>query len=260
MVIDYIVPIIVFLLIGGAAGVILTAAAKALEVESDETVEKILEHLPGINCGACGLSGCEAYAAAVKDGTCAPNLCKPGGEKTALGMSEVLGIKVEAGEREAAFVHCAGVTTEDKYVYGGTSTCAASERYYSGKGNCKDGCLGFGDCVRVCEYGAICLVDGVAVVNSNKCSACALCVKTCPNKLITLRKISEKVKIVCSSKSAGKVTRAVCGHGCIACGICVKKCPEGAVEVRDNHAVIDYNKCTNCGVCAGICPSKCIVN
>ena len=64
----------------------------------------------------------------------------------------------------------------------------------------------------------------------------------------------------CSSKDSGKVTRTVCTNGCIGCRICEKKCPHGAVIVADNHAVIDYDKCTSCGTCVSACPRKCLVN
>ncbi|MCL2698552.1 MAG: RnfABCDGE type electron transport complex subunit B, partial [Oscillospiraceae bacterium] len=135
MFIEYIVPIGIFLLVGGAAGAALTFASRALHVESDETVNRILSKLPGINCGACGLSSCEAYAEAVKKGDSEPNMCKPGGLETAQGIGEVLGIEVMPGERETAFVHCAGVTTENKFTYVGTLSCVAAGRYYNGKGN-----------------------------------------------------------------------------------------------------------------------------
>ncbi|MDR2531580.1 MAG: RnfABCDGE type electron transport complex subunit B [Oscillospiraceae bacterium] len=258
MVTEYIVPIIIFLFIGGAAGVALTFASRTFEIESDETVNQILSKLPGINCGACGLSSCEAYAEAVRDGVFAPNLCKPGGIESAQGIGEVLGIEVIPGERETAFVHCAGVTTEDKYIYAGTKSCVAAGRYYNGKGNCKTGCLGLGDCADVCAYDAITFKNGAAVVDRQRCWACGLCVYACPNNLISLRKHSERVKVMCKSCDTMKETRAICGNGCIACNACVKKCLTDAIKIEDNCAVIDYEICTSCGVCAMICPVKCI--
>ncbi|MEI3517973.1 MAG: 4Fe-4S binding protein [Clostridia bacterium] len=39
-----------------------------------------------------------------------------------------------------------------------------------------------------------------------------------------------------------------------------KTCKFGAIEVVDNHAVIDYEKCKNCGMCAKVCPTGAIVN
>jgi len=258
MVVSYIVPIIVFLFIGGAAGVMLTIASKAFEVESDESVGEILEFLPGINCGACGLASCEAYAEAVKKGNLAPNLCKPGGIEAAMSIGNFLGIEVKPGERESAFVHCAGPTAEDRFSYSGTETCEAARLYYNGKSNCAHGCLGFGDCARVCSYGAIRFENGVAVVEPQKCWACGLCTRACPNGIISLRKHSERTKVRCSSKM-GRDTRQICKHGCMACGVCGKKCLKDAIGVKGNIAAIDYDICIACGVCAVICPTKCIV-
>jgi Na+-translocating ferredoxin:NAD+ oxidoreductase RNF subunit RnfB len=259
MILDIIVPVAIFLLVGGAAGVILTFAFRALEVELDTTVDTILGSLPGINCAACGYASCEAYAVAVKKSECAPNLCKPGGVEAADAIGKVLGINVEPCERECAFVHCAGATTEEKFRYSGTLTCAASELYYSGESNCSSGCLGYGDCARVCVYNAISFVNRVATVDAHRCWACGLCVTACPNKLITLRKHSERVLINCSSHEMSKMTRAACAHGCIACGLCVKKCNKKAITVVDNCAIIDYDKCNSCGNCIAVCPIKCII-
>ncbi len=257
---EFILPILIFLVVGCLAGVILTAASKLLAVKTDDTVERLLTHLPGINCGACGYSGCEGYANAIAKGKAEPTLCKPGGEKTAKGIGEELGIEVKAAEKEVAYVHCSGDcdATKDKYNYNGTLSCLASEKYYNGKGQCRFSCTGLGDCTRVCEYGAISVKNGVAVVNNALCTACGLCIKECPNKLISFRKVHEKVQVSCSSQDIGKTTKANCKNGCIACKICEKKCPSDAIHVVDNRAVIDYAKCTGCEICVEVCPTKCI--
>lgn len=258
--IAYIVPISVFLILGVAAGAILTFASRVFHVETDDRVEKIMEELPGINCGACGFSGCEGYAKALVEGKAAVNLCKPGGAKTTAAVGDVLGISAENSVRETAFVHCNGNcdATGVKYEYSGAQTCAAVERYYNGRGVCKYSCSGYGDCARVCDSDAIEIVNGVAVINPAKCTACTRCVKECPNNLISLRTIEERVQVVCSSKDNGKTTKAACKNGCIACRICEKKCPEGAITVNDNHASVDGKKCTGCGICIAACPTKCI--
>ena len=45
---------------------------------------------------------------------------------------------------------------------------------------CSYGCTGFGSCVKACQFDAIHVVDGVAVVDKEKCVACGKCVATCP--------------------------------------------------------------------------------
>ena len=257
---DFVLQILFFLLIGAAAGGLLTVAGKLFFVKTDETVEKITEALPGANCGGCGFAGCEAYAEAIAKGDAKPNLCAPGGLEANRNISAILGVAVEETEPLKAYVHCNGCNgaTEDKYVYIGSRSCIAAEKFYNGKGSCSYGCIGFGDCANVCSNNAIEIVDNVAVINPSKCFGCGKCVKACPNHLISLKKQSATVAVRCFSQDTGKITRTVCKNGCLGCGICEKKCPEKAIVVNNNHAEIDYGKCTSCGTCVAACPAKCI--
>ena len=130
---------------------------------------------------------------------------------------------------------------------------------YSGTLSCNYGCLGFGDCQKACRFGAISIVDGKAVVDISKCTACTACVKACPKGLIQLVRQDKKVaKVVCSNKDKGAVARKVCEVACIGCGKCKKVCPSDAVTVENNLARIDPEKCTACGACVESCPAKCI--
>jgi len=49
----------------------------------------------------------------------------------------------------------------------------------------KDKCIGCGACVNVCRYGALEVVDGLAVVNDN-CAACRMCLDECPADALSL--------------------------------------------------------------------------
>ena len=45
---------------------------------------------------------------------------------------------------------------------------------------CASGCIGLGSCVQACEFDAIHIVDGVAVVDKEKCKGCQKCMEACP--------------------------------------------------------------------------------
>lgn len=256
----YVLPVLIFTAIGAAAGGIVVLATKFLSVEEDETVARITEALPNANCGACGYAGCADYAKAVAEGKAPTNKCKPGGADAAAKVAAIMGTEVLETVKEVAFVRCNGCkgAVEDRYKFIGTPSCHAVERFYNGDKNCRAACDGFGDCAAVCSNDAISVINGVAIVNPSKCGACGKCVEACPNNLIVIRPAAQKVDVRCSSKDIGKVAKDICKNSCIACKICEKKCPNGAISVNDNHASIDYSKCTGCGDCAAACPRKCI--
>lgn len=257
---QYVLPILFFVLIGAAAGILLAVASKLLFVKTDETVEKITAALPGANCGGCGYSGCEGYAKAVAEGSAPANLCKPGGPEATAEISGIMGIEAVIAEREYAHVRCNGNcdACDDKFTYIGTKSCAAIEKFYNGKGNCSFGCHGMGDCAAVCDNDAIRIEKGVAIINPELCGGCGKCIKACPNNLISFVKESQRYAVRCSSGDTGKVTKSVCKNGCIGCGICVRKCPKGAIILNNNHAEINSDMCNNCGACYAACPVKCI--
>lgn len=257
----FILPVLIFVAIGAVSGLLLVIGSKVFEVKSDETAARIFEALPNANCGACGFSGCEGYAAAIAGGKAPANLCKPGGAAAAAKIAAIMGTEVQAIQKETAYVRCNGCegAVEERFVFVGTPSCAAVERFYNGSSLCRSGCDGYGDCVKVCGFGAISIENGIAVVDSEKCTACGKCAAVCPNKLIVIRPESQKVDVRCSNCDAGKIAKDICKNSCIGCKICEKKCPESAITVQNNLASIDYSKCTGCGICAQSCPRKCIV-
>lgn len=252
----YILPILIFTIIGLIAGALLTIAAKVFAVEVDPRIEQVNEALPQVNCGACGYSGCAGYAAAIVEEGAAPDLCKPGGEKSAKSIAEIMGVSVAESVPMTAVVRCSGDCESEKidFNFTGIDTCEAAKRFYGGMWGCKYGCIGLGDCSAVCPTGAINVKDGLARVTPSKCIACELCAKACPNGIIDIRKSNAAVDVLCSSKDFGKNVKAVCKNGCIGCKMCVKQCEFDAIVVTDNIARIDYDKCTGCGKCAEKCP------
>ena len=258
---NLIYPVISLGGMGLVFGVVLGYANKKFHVPVNPQIPLVREALPSANCGACGYAGCDAYAAAVVEEGAAPNLCTPGGTSTATAIGEILGVSVETANRQVAFVKCKGTCSvaKEKYEYDGIMDCRqAIIAPGGGPKACIDGCMGFASCVRSCEFNALHIIDGVAVVYKDNCVACGACIKVCPKDLIEFVPASQEVLIECNSKSKGKSVKDNCEVGCIACTMCVRACPEQAIVMVNNLATIDFDKCTNCGICATKCPTKVI--
>ncbi len=248
--------------IGLIAGIGLSIASVVMAVPKDEKAEQIRECLPGANCGACGFSGCDGYASALSKGeTTKTNLCAPGGSEAAKGIAEVLGVKAESVEPMVAFVRCNGTSSHNgnKLEYAGVQSCKLASQLFGGPKDCIYGCIGFGDCVKECEKGALKICDGVARVDPMLCKACKKCMSVCPKNLIELMPLHKSfATVTCRNQDKGALTRKACDVGCIGCMKCVKVCESQAVTVENNVASVDVSKCTNCGKCVEACPTKAI--
>lgn len=259
-------PIIIAVLIVGGLGLLcsllLVVATHFFRIKEEEKLIEIRKALPGVNCGACGYSGCDQYARALADGKAAPNLCVPGSVSVAETLSSILGVEVVVDEPKVAYVICNGncEAANKKAVCDYTASCAASTYLYGGPNSCSYGCLGCGDCAKVCPTDAICFKDGVARINSKICIGCGMCVSECPKKVIVLHSRENKIAVTCNSLDKGAVARKNCKNACIGCKKCELNCPTGAIKVENNLARIDYEKCTSCGKCAEVCPTGCIHN
>jgi len=247
--------------LGMVFGVVLGYANKKFHVPTDPKIPLVREVLPSANCGGCGYAGCDAYAAAVVSGDASLNLCSVGGSSVAEKIGEILGLSVETESLKVAFVKCKGTCSvaKEKYEYDGIIDCRqAVIAPGGGPKACFDGCLGFASCVRACEYNALHIIDGVAVVYKNNCVACGACIKVCPKDLIEFVPANQEVLIECNSKLKGKAVKDNCEVGCIACTMCVKVCPTEAITMVNNLATINFEKCIQCGLCATKCPTKAI--
>lgn len=247
--------------IGLVAGVLLVVASKFMFVPTDETATDIRACLPGANCGACGYVGCDDYAAKLASGEeHHTNLCIPGGDNAARKIAEVLGVEFEDVKEMRSVVICSGNYDTSEYImdYQGPKTCKACNSFYQGRRSCSHGCLGYGDCVAACRFGALSIRNGLAVVDRSLCTGCGACAKACPNNLFRMLPDTSLVYVGCSSHDKGAYTRKVCKAGCIGCMKCQKTCEFGAIAVVENLAQIDPEKCTNCGKCAEVCPMKVI--
>ena len=256
-----IIPIVLVAVVGLVASLILAYTSQVFAVKEDEKFIALRAELPGANCGGCGFAGCDDYAHAMCDNDeIACTKCSVGGPAVAEKLADILGKNAAGMEREIAFVRCNGNIANAKklYEYEDIDSCSAAKQLYGGSKECPYGCIGLGDCVAACEFDAIQIIDGVAVVGRDFCKACGACVKACPQKLIKLIPESAKVQVRCSNQQKGADARKGCNVACIGCMQCVRVCPKGAITVSDNLSRIDSEKCIKCGLCAAKCPTGAI--
>ncbi len=72
-----------------------------------------------------------------------------------------------------------------RFDYNGPADCSLFYSLYDNEVDCVYGCVGFGNCVRVCPRSAIDITNGTAIINS-MCNGCGLCEPSCPKHLIKL--------------------------------------------------------------------------
>lgn len=249
------------LLGGGIAlilGILIVIVARVFAIPVDNKLIEIRAALPGANCGACGYSGCDGYAEALREGEPNVTKCPVGGPDVALNLSHILGAETPSFIPTVAHVFCQGIekNTQKRYLYSGTAGCAAAQGLFSGPNSCTYGCLGFGDCAAACPYDAIYLREGIAHIDSSKCRTCGLCVETCPKSLIRIiPKHNSAFTVSCRNKWPGAQTRKNCKVGCIGCQRCYRVCPVKAISMEGPLAVIDQATCIHCGKCAEVCPT-----
>lgn len=249
-------------IVGLLIGILLGVAGKFLTVPVDEKEIAVRELLPGNNCGGCGFPGCDGLAKAIACGEAPVGQCPVASKEAKVQIAERIGASLEESTKQVAFVHCAGTCekTEYKYNYYGIHDCRKLALIPGhGEKQCAFGCMGYGSCVKECQFNAIGIVNGVAVVEKERCVACGKCIKVCPNGLISFVPYEARTAVICNSKEKGKTVKAACTAGCVGCSLCVKACEAGAIIMENNLPKIDYEKCTGCGVCAEKCVQKCII-
>ncbi|MEI6285910.1 MAG: Fe-S cluster domain-containing protein [Bacillota bacterium] len=257
---------VVLTALGLVFGFILAYANKKFALEVNPLIHLVDDVLPKGQCGACGFAGCMAYAeAVVLDANVPPNLCIPGKADVANLVAELTGKKAEATAPKIAFVSCAGspTTARAAYNYQGIPDCDAAALLMGGPKICKNGCLGFGTCVKACVFNALELGENhLPIVNSRKCTGCGACEKVCPKNVIKLIPLGAHVALRCNTREKGAIAKKSCSVACISCTLCVRECPYGAIKMENNVPIVNYKICSeqcNEAKCVAKCPTKAII-
>ena len=251
--------------IGLLVSVMLYYVSQRFKVEENPLIDDIEALLPGANCGGCGYAGCRTFAVqCVKNNSLDGLFCSVGGDKVMKMIGDKIGCSVTSASVRVATVRCNGTceARQQTSEYDGVRSCKIIHALYVGESDCPFGCLGEGDCVDACQFGAITIdvITKLPVVKEELCVACGKCVVVCPRKIIELRDKKEEGRMVvaCVNKDKGAIARKACINACIGCGKCTKECESGAIKVEDNVAYIDYKQCTVCRKCENVCPTGAI--
>jgi Na+-translocating ferredoxin:NAD+ oxidoreductase RNF subunit RnfB len=249
------------LLLAFVIGVALGFFREFFAVVEDPLVGQIRAALPGANCGACGFPGCDGYAGAVAKREAATNCCTVGGAAVAAQVSALLGVEAGTLTPQVAVLACRGSKEHAplKGDYTGVPTCRAAKLSTGGTKLCAWGCLGYGDCVKVCQFGALSIGDdGLPHIDPSRCTGCKACVAECPQMLLQVAPVDRTAPLPrCSNRNPLKAqVMKTCKVGCIKCELCVKNCPEKCITMDRGIPVIDTAKCTKCGTCVTKCPTK----
>lgn len=160
--------------IGAISAVILYFVAQKFAVYEDPRIGQVEEALPGANCGGCGFPGCKGFAdACVKADSLDALLCPVGGGETMGKIAAILGKEAVAAQPMVAVLRCNGTCANRPRTnsYDGATSCAIAASLYGGETACTYGCLGCGDCVTACSFGAISIDSetGLPVIDEDKC-------------------------------------------------------------------------------------------
>jgi electron transport complex protein RnfB len=261
------ITIISLSLLALLSAVILYFIARKFKVFEDPRIDEIQSVLPAANCGGCGFAGCRNFAEALVGADALEGMnCPVGGAEVMAAAAKILGKEAPYADPLTAVLLCNGTPEFRSRTsnYDGPPDCRIAHNLYAGETDCSYGCLGNGDCVRVCAFNAIYMDSEtrLPVITDNKCVACGACVKACPRNLIELRKRAKKerkIYVACSNCDKGGTARKACKVACIGCSKCLQVCEAGAVTIENYLAYIDAKKCTFCRKCVTECPTGSIL-
>ena len=221
---------------------ILVVASRVFYVYEDPRIDEVEEMLPSSNCGACGKPGCRAFSEGLIGGDLTPAQCTVISPESADQIAGFLGVEVGEVEKRVARLACAGGSNvaRQRVNYLGLSSCQAAALVAGGGKGCAWGCIGLGDCERVCEFDAITMDKfGLPIVDAEKCVACNDCIEICPKDLFSLEPVSNQLWVACKNEVFGEPAELECEVACTACGLCAVDAPGEMVVMQNNLAVVD---------------------
>lgn len=239
----------------------LIVANRTLHVEEDPRLDEVADMLPQTNCGACGFPGCRAFAEALVGDAVLPGKCTVSSDEGRAAIAAYLGVDVGAEERRIARLACAGGSNvaRNHARYTGYPSCRSAALVAGGGKGCFWGCLGLGDCERVCDFDAITMDrHGLPVVDEALCTACNDCVDICPKGLFSIHPASHRLWVACKNLEFGDDILEDCEVACTTCGRCAKDAP-GLVSIKDNLAVVHYDRGNQTRIPIERCPTGAIV-
>lgn len=250
------------------SAIMLYFVSQKFAIKQDPILEAIYNELPHANCGGCGKAGCQDFANACANASEEDfgNLnCPVGGAKVMNAIAKIKGFDNKSQAKTCAVFRCQGSckNAPDKMQFSGLKSCRVASVVMSGQSGCPNGCLRFGDCIKVCKFGALTLDDatGTPIIDYTKCTSCGACVKRCPRGLFEIRPIEDnsQVYVACRNQQKGAVARKNCSAACIACGKCLKVNDQVILEnnlsyIPTTVSPMEYGKSL-----AEACPVKAII-
>ena len=230
--------------VGLVFAILIALANRTLKVWEDPRIDAVAAMLPNVNCGACGVPGCRAFAQKLVGGEAQPAGCNVAGADARQAIAAYLGVDAGDAVKVVARMLCAGGShvAAQQAEYRGLGTCAAAAAVAGGGKGCAWGCLGLADCVRSCTFDAMVMSeDGIPVVDVDKCTACGDCVEACPKELLALMPLDRQLLVQCRNLVAGDEALEQCKVACTACGKCVVDGAPGLISIASGVAVIDYD-------------------
>ncbi len=205
--------------------------------------QRIEALLPLTQCGACGHSGCNPFAAALAARQAAPGACTPGGPALARRLADLCGQ--------------AYVPTLAEFLAPVPLPLVA--RIHEAD------CIGCTKCIAPCPTDAI-LGTGRQLhgILEADCTGCGLCLPPCPVDCIELTPQSRPDWPAPDRPGARTIATGTPLAACTDCGQCDKSCPSQlaphalatTVRALDTAAAVELGlaRCTECRACDAICP------